>query len=68
MPSTKAAIPEGVLSGAGLALLRAIIDAEEAKSEEDEKPAFAFSSGRWKRQRARLPKTQQSMGEWSLIV
>jgi len=37
--ATKAAIAEGILPGAGLALLRAIdaIDAEEAKSEEDEK-------------------------------
>ena len=37
--STKAAIAEGVLPGAGLALLRAIdaVDAEEAKAEEDEK-------------------------------
>ena len=37
--ATKAAIAEGVLPGAGLALLRAIdaIDAEEAHSEEDEK-------------------------------
>ena len=37
--ATKAAIAEGVLPGAGLALLRAIdaIDAEEAKSDEDEK-------------------------------
>ncbi len=37
--ATKAAIAEGVLPGAGLALLRAIdaVDAEEAKCEEDEK-------------------------------
>jgi chaperonin GroEL len=37
--ATKAAIAEGVLPGAGLALLRAIdaVDAEEAKAEEDEK-------------------------------
>ena len=37
--ATKAAVAEGVLPGAGLALLRAIdaIDAEEAKAEEDEK-------------------------------
>jgi chaperonin GroEL len=37
--STKAAIAEGVLPGAGLALLRAIdaVDAEEAKAQEDEK-------------------------------
>jgi chaperonin GroEL len=37
--ATKAAVAEGVLPGAGLALLRAIdaIDAEEAKCEEDEK-------------------------------
>ena len=37
--ATKAAIAEGVLPGAGLALLRAIdaVDAEEAKCDEDEK-------------------------------
>ena len=37
--ATKAAIAEGVLPGAGLALLRAIdvVDTEEAKAEEDEK-------------------------------
>jgi chaperonin GroEL len=37
--ATKAAVAEGVLPGAGLALLRAIeaVDAEEAKCEEDEK-------------------------------
>ncbi len=37
--ATKAAIAEGVLPGAGLALLRAIsaVDAEEAKAQEDEK-------------------------------
>lgn len=37
--ATKAAVAEGVLPGAGLALLRAIdaVDAEEAKAEEDEK-------------------------------
>jgi chaperonin GroEL len=37
--ATKAAMAEGVLPGAGLALLRAIdaVDAEEAKAEEDEK-------------------------------
>jgi chaperonin GroEL len=37
--ATKAAVTEGVLPGAGLALLRAIdaLEAEEAKSEEDEK-------------------------------
>jgi len=37
--ATKAAVAEGVLPGAGLALLRAIqaIDAEEAKADEDEK-------------------------------
>jgi len=37
--ATKAAIAEGVLPGAGLALLRAIdaLDVEEAKAEEDEK-------------------------------
>jgi chaperonin GroEL len=37
--ATKAAVAEGVLPGAGLALLRAIdaIDAEEAKAEDDEK-------------------------------
>ncbi len=37
--ATKAAIAEGVLPGAGLALLRAIdaVDVEEAKAEEDEK-------------------------------
>lgn len=37
--ATKAAVAEGVLPGAGLALLRAIdaVDAEESKAEEDEK-------------------------------
>jgi chaperonin GroEL len=37
--ATKAAVAEGVLLGAGLALLRAIdaVDAEEAKAEENEK-------------------------------
>jgi chaperonin GroEL len=37
--ATKAAVAEGILPGAGLALLRAIdaVDAEEAKAEEDEK-------------------------------
>jgi len=37
--ATKAAVAEGVLPGAGLALLRAIdaVDAEEAKADEDEK-------------------------------
>jgi chaperonin GroEL len=37
--ATKAAVAEGVLPGAGLALLRAIdaVDAEEAKAQEDEK-------------------------------
>jgi chaperonin GroEL len=37
--ATKAAVAEGVLPGAGLALLRAIdmLDAEESKCEEDEK-------------------------------
>jgi chaperonin GroEL len=37
--ATKAAVAEGVIPGAGLALLRAIdaVDAEEAKAEEDEK-------------------------------
>jgi len=37
--ATKAAVAEGILPGAGLALLRAIdaVDAEESKAEEDEK-------------------------------
>jgi len=37
--ATKAAVAEGIVPGAGLALLRAIdaVDAEEAKAEEDEK-------------------------------